>query len=273
MKYPISSIDQAKKSEKYGYFSSEADKFEEIWDSLGIYSESGTPARHPLVYLLEAADDIAFSIADLEDGSKKGLVRFQGLLDIFEAIENPTEQERAFREKAKNISIPSNYPETDTDSIRIQNLRIMVHAEMIVAVLDEFIHHQQEILLGTYRGSLLENSEARNIRKVFSDIAKHNLFGDKHVITLELMGDSVLSYLLEIFTDAVLSEERNRPRSHEGKIYALISDNYKFISQNHPSTTVPDSVYNRLLLFNDFVSGMIDRYAISLYQKLKGMGS
>lgn len=282
IKYPKSSIDgNKKKSEnicdkKFGFFFSEKKFFDEIWDTLEIKDTKKNNSRHPLTYLLEASDDIAYSIADLEDGTKKGIINYDDLLHELEKVakfdtvnKNINED---FYNSAKDIQekIEEDKNLPNKSEVAIQRLRIKAQTLMTIAVLKEFEANYDSILAGEYNKDLLESSQAGDIRRLLKKMAS-KIFAYKPILKQEIMGGKVLSFLLEEFVTAALSERRDQIKTKEGKIYKLISDNYKYIKQFYPSQNPNSSIYNRLLLVNDFISGMTDNYALSLYKELNGI--
>lgn len=279
IKYPFSSMtgnDESKSllHKKFGYFSTEEGFFREIWDKLEIKDINGIDTRHPITYLLEASDDIAYSIADIEDGTKKGIITFK---EIIEGLElncktYKTRTNRKILRKAKIIykEVYKNMDFPNKDDSAIQQFRIVVQGIMINAVIKEFKKNYYSIMNGTYNRDILESSEAGDIRRLTKKFAC-KIFDSPNVIKQEILGERVLTFLLEQFIEAALSDERNETKTKHGKIFSLISDNFKYIKKNHPSKKPPNTEFNRILLVNDFISGMTDNYALKLYKDLNGI--
>lgn len=117
-------------------------------------------------------------------------------------------------------------------------------------------------------------SEAKNVREAFKSLATNYVFKDKSTITVELVGEKVITGLLDLFIEAVTSNKRSDNRTKQGKLYSLISSNYRFIAEQYPCARDEDgepSLYDRLMLLTDFVCGMTDSYALDLYRKLTGV--
>ncbi|WP_242435509.1 dGTP triphosphohydrolase [Bacillus toyonensis] len=272
MKYPWAS-DNAKaiSKKKFGYFSSEQDLFEVLCKEVGIGDR-----RHPATYLLEAADDIAYLTADVEDGVKKGIVKWE---EEYNNISNYLESEynedfnrlKFYREEAKKNKVPNK------DLVNVQNFKIAAQGIMIRAVIDVFKNRYEDIMSGTFQGGLLEASTAKGLKKELTKISINCCYNNPEVLTLELVGDRVIGELLNLFVDAVVDiHEEPKTKSKKEKLFHLISENFRHIqsidNNGLPSIKFEElSLYDRLLLITDFISGMTDSYAVSLHQKLLGV--
>lgn len=271
IKYPKSSVDGNKSEwkdigleyKKFGFFQSEKNEFSVINNTLELNGH-----RHPLVYLLEAADDIAYSVSDIEDGCKKGSINWEILMDTFSSDK--------YKEDVKCEKI----------SCRIQNLykeltekkfphklllvakecRIRIQIEMINDIVATFMDNHTKILRGDFKSELLKESESHLLRDLTEKLAQYN-FNSKSVSKMELVGDNVITFLLNNFVDAVESDDRNNGKTKEGKLYNLISNHYKYIYDNSP---YENDLYSRYLLVTDYISGMTDTYALTLYNELRG---
>lgn len=278
LKYPRSSIEGNKSNQyrkdnelgvsykKFGYLQSESDRFNQVRMFTGLKGY-----RHPVTFLLEAADDIAYSAADLEDGCKKNVLDYQTIVDI---LSKHLLDGNDYDQHILN-SFKREYEEnkrSDRLDNAVQKLRIMAQGYMIKSIVKEFLIRQEDILLGEFDEEIIDVSDAKRLRKAFKDLARV-IFDDKDIIIREYTGGRVIEGLLEMFVEAVISEERNDTRTKQGKLYLLISKNYKDIMYTHPYETVngEPSLYDRLLLVTDFVCGMTDTYALDLYRRLTGI--
>lgn len=275
LKYPRSSNEGNQKNgttsyKKFGYFQAEKYSFEEIRRCTGTNG-----FRHPLAFLLEAADDIAYSAADIEDGLKKNVLTFDIIrktLGKFLDFSNEKEKEIFDKFELYYNEAHSNYE--DKAEIAVQRFRTIAQGFMIDSVVKTFNEKQTQILDGTFDEDIVLASEAKNLRLAFKHMANNYIFQDKSIILKELVGQQVISGLLDFFVGAVTSQNRFKSNTKEGKLYSLISPNYRFISENYPSKRDEDgsvSLYDRLLLVTDFICGMTDSYAFELYQKLTGV--
>jgi len=269
IKYPRSSSEGWKKNKdssykKFGYFSSEKESFKKIFDSLGIKNKNNEVVRYPLVYLLEAADDIAYTVADIEDGCKKGVLGLEIIKEkLFKYCDITSEKEREILKSLEVIEVDFEYPKPF--EIAIQVTRKKLQDFMMDSVVDTFIEYYDEIMEGSYKGELLKNSKACWVEHAFRELLEI-LISEKEVIKLEVAGDAIIRVLLKEFTDAVSSPNREIVGTKEQKLFRLISSNYRFLMKKYPDTK--NKLYNELHLVTDFVCGMTDTYALDLYQAI-----
>ncbi|MEC3249082.1 deoxyguanosinetriphosphate triphosphohydrolase [Bacillus cereus] len=272
MKYPWASDNpKAIKKKKFGYFTSEQELFEDLCKEVGIGDR-----RHPATYLLEAADDIAYLTADVEDGVKKGIVKWEeeyNKISGYLKINYSEEFERL--EKYRKQTIEKKVP--NKDLVNVQNFKVTAQVIMIKAVIEVFKNRYEDIMSGTFEGGLLEASTARELEIKLKDISKEYCYSDSEVLTLELVGDRVISELLTLFVDAIVDiHEKPKTKLKKEKLFHLVSENFRHI-QSIDKNGLPSiefehlPLYNRLLLITDFISGMTDSYAVNLHQKLLGV--
>lgn len=309
IKYPRSSDEGNKKSEKisckkYGYLQSEKDIFNKIVKNTGLINKDGIIFRNPIVYILEAADDIAYSASDIEDGIKKGLLTIDYLkkeiIKVFlnkyklkkeekfinELINGVKIDDKTFnliktngtmrelslylkldyREKSIMKAIYDNIETGDPNDqyIRAQMLRVSIQGYMIACVVDEFKQNYESIKKGTYEKELLNESNAGSLRKVLKDITVKKIFNSKDILKNELAGYKVITRLLELFINAVVIEKDD---DKGRRLYNLISDNYRNMYEKKADKTI----YDEIQLVVDFISGMTDYYALDLYKHLQGI--
>ena len=259
VKYPFSSIDGNKKTEnpfqkKFGYFCSERDAYLEISAELGLK----TGLRHPLTYLVEAADDIAYSVCDIEDGCKIGLIRLADLQEKFKGTDGETELQR----------LTGKYSFDDDRELFVQQFRIAMQSKMIRDVVKTFCDNIDSIVNGDFKRDLLSASDSAAIREVFKDLGDIN-FSHKSVLKRELLGDTVITYLLNILTDAVFSHSPDeKETSKNNKIISLICSKKKD-AEILKST---GNTYEKFQKIVDYVSGMTDSFALRMYQEFTGKG-
>jgi len=269
IKYPRSSTEGCKKNKdtsykKFGYFSSEKKSFEKIFDTLGIKNKDGEIVRYPLVYLLEAADDIAYTIADIEDGCKKGVLGLDIIKNkLIKYCDLKDQKEREILESLDVIEVDLDYPKPF--EIAIQVTRKKLQDFMMDSVVDTFIDYYDDIMKGDYKGELLKDSKASWVEYAFRELLEI-LINEKEVIKLEVAGDRIIRVLLKEFTDAVASPNRDIMGTKEQKLFRLMSSNYRFLMKKYPDTK--NKLYNELHLVTDFICGMTDSYALDLYQAI-----
>jgi len=275
LKYPWSSADpKAEQKEKFGFFQSEAD--------LGrrIIEETGLITRHPATYLLEAADDLAYLFADLEDAVKKGHLPWARLYEELirdDALWGAFEGNRKALKKDMDQLSRSDVPAEEFDLISARYFKISGQVMGIDAVYGEFVQHYEDIMAGRYqRKCLLEAPSIKafidRVRKVCIEFA----YGNREVLSLELVAKSVVNTLLDRFIPAALDEGAEDSRCESGKLYRLISRNFEYIQKlDENSVYCRDrrlSPYQRVQLAVDFISGMTDSYALKLHKRLLGLG-
>ena len=274
IKYPISSLELKNSSmSKIGYFKSERDIFREIAECTNIY-----PARNPLVYILEASDDIAYLLGDLEDAFNKKIVSH----DLFMMKYSEFVKEKGFKEKtleeslsfylSKNYDIAKEeYGYEDPGEYALKSFIIRLNGYLKNSVIEEFIDSYDKIMDGKYEGDLIGNSKAHEIAAFLRNISKEYVYTNDKVVENELVGYKIIHYLLDTFIPAALNKDVKPYDGYDGKLYSLISKNYRFVCENNINKDDCSEEYLRLLLVTDFICGMTDSYAADLYQKIKGM--
>ena len=247
---------------KYGYYQVDKEKYNEINETLNLNNE-----RHPLCFLLEAADDVCYSVSDIEDGFKKGTINANILVE--EMLETEFHKNPLCKKLCEMIRLLEyDYAGYENKNALIaQKIRIFAHTEMVKWAADTFIREHEKIISGIYQNELIKDSPAYLLRKFFSKIAKYNFTSDE-VLTKELSGEEVLSYLLKRFYKAALSDDCNDSKTTDGKLYRLIAHQFKYVMDK---TDYHNKKYLKVLLVIDYISGMTDNYALTMYKKLKGM--
>ena len=256
VKYPYGSDAATGKKHKYGYFVSEREIFGEIADEQGIIRLSDNPARycrHPLVYLVEAADDITYQVMDVEDAHKLKILSTAETKEIFFAFWDDDSEMRA---KANDIFL------TVTDSNeQISFLRAMLINKLAGECVAAFIAYYDEIMNGRYNLSLIDSLSgiSASAMKNCSSISVQRIYNHSSVVEVELAGYRILGALLDDFIDATLN-----PQSHYAKkLLALLPEQFR--------CPCDSSTYTQIQSILDFVSGMTDLYALELYRKIRGI--
>lgn len=276
IKYPVSSVEIDKESgdirtKKMGYFFADRENF---WD---VQEATGTNGRrHPLAFLLEAADDIAYRTADIEDAVKKGCISYETLfreLTGYRAKEQGDAYKRvvSWLEDKYNKALEKGY--ADPGQYAVQNWIISARGQMIAGVTDSFVRHYGEIMEGTYGQDLASASSMGLLMEALGDIAYRYAFQTRPILQLEIGAQRIFEFLLERFVDAVLPYDTELPMTQvQEKLVALISENYrriyKLCSQGKGEE---EKLYLRLLLVTDYICGMTDSYARDMYQELNGI--
>lgn len=249
IKYPHTST-FAGKSGKFGFFTTEEEVYRKISSELGIPEISpGRFCRHPLVWLVEAADDICYQIMDIEDAHKLKILSTEVVTDLLLGFFSPEEQER----KKRGLSHL-----TDPNE-KVGYLRSGAIGGLVRACASEFAEHEEELLNGTYHGSLTANLTG-HLKDAFDRVAQtaiDHIYQAPEVVDIEIAGNRIITYLMEKLIDAVMYPDKNF-----SQLLLL-----KFPQQYDASA--PD-IFTRLQAVLDHVSGMTDVYALDLFRKLNG---
>ena len=269
IKYPCNSLvgNQGNASteigrKKFGYFVTEADRYAAINDYLGLDNR-----RSPLTYLLEAADDIGYCAADIEDGIKVGAIKVGQIFDIFDETltfnhDRVMARMNAIRDRFKGEGKLNN-------ALVGQNIGTYLQHEVLDAAIDSFVSHYDDIMEGRLEHELIDVSSASDIRDAFRRI-QHLMFQSKVKVKKELAGWEVMHGLLDIFMQGCESDTFNATaNTYASHLYNTISMNFR---QNYEQQeTYPNDFYNRIRLVVDFITSLNDRDAIDLYLELKGV--
>ena len=282
IKYPVPSVGIDKnsgniKNKKMGYYYAESDLFEDITSSTGAGN-----MRYPLTYLLEAADDIAYKTADIEDAVKKGLISFEDLIGDLKS-ERYSGACRNDEEKAEYEALVEKLAElrkrsetrgvSGPDVNAVQNWIIHVQTYLLRRATRSFCDNYAAIMSGSFASDLLSASKARPISEALSDIAYKRAFLSKQILRLEIAAGTMLDFLLDKLAYAAVDFDTDKKLSSiDKKLMSIISDNYiqnyRFYSKDKDEG---EKLYLRLLLVTDSICGMTDSYAKTLYQELSGI--
>lgn len=241
---------------KYGFFQSEKDLFRKVADETGLIrknigSSSLFWSRHPLCFLVEAADDICYRLMDLEDGFHLGLLSFRDTEELLSALVGKSELK--------------NYEARDEND-KIGYLRAKAFNELIGQISEVFVSEEDRILEGNLENDLINLIPAAETLRVIKKISVEQIYSHSSVIEREAAGYEVLGGLLDIFITAVNAYSEHNTGAKHRKILQLLPA--QFINEGG---TQENDLYNRLLQITDFVSGMTDSYAVSLFRKIKGI--
>jgi len=255
IKYPWASCSGIKK--KYGYFQSEKETFSRIMSELGIAcvdKEKNIYARHPLVYLVEAADDICYQIMDIEDAHKLRILSYEETVGLFMNFLTEVEKDEAkFNEVFKEVS---------DNNEQLAYLRAKVIGKLVNECTNIYLDNYKEIMDGTFNKSLISHLSdvTAQAMDIVADTAFRRVYKHPMVAEVELSGFKILGTLVDEFTKAVLNSEL-----HYSKMLLPFMPQQYLIEEDA-------SVYQKIQTVLDFVSGMTDVYALDLYRKLQGTG-
>ena len=256
VKYPFSSS-LAGRHGKFGFFQTEAEDYRKIADELGLICKSkpGEPlkyARHPLVYLVEAADDICYEIMDIEDAHKLKILSFEEtthlLLGFFDE-----DMRREITERIREEGVTDN-------NEQIVYMRASVIGKLENECVRTFVEHEEEILNGTFNGSIIDHIAPlqREAYRRCTEISYQKIYHSKPVLDIELSGYKIMETLMSVFVEAAV----NPKRFYSQQLIRRVSSQYDIHS---------DDVETRIMAVIDYISGMTDVYALDIYQKIKGV--
>ncbi len=249
VKYPYSSLHAGEKG-KFGFFSSEEEIFRRVATQLGMpETDSGKFARHPLVYVTEAADDICYQIMDLEDAHKLKIIGLQEVVELLLGFFGSTDKERMQR-MMNHLDDPNE---------KIAYLRSNAIGAMVVDCADVFSKNEETILAGEFRGTLVDNMNPR-LKDAYAKCcatAWNKIYCAPEVVDIELAGNRIITYLLDTLMDAVMNPDKNYSRL----LLNIIPGQYD---------TSASTLYERIQSVLDHISGMTDVYALDLFRKLNG---
>jgi dGTPase len=240
---------------KFGFFQSEKELFKEVAIETGLIKKAFDKfdwwSRHPLAYLVEAADDICYRIMDLEDGFRLGLLTFKETEEILNSL--------ITQEELKG------YPERN-DNDKIGYLRAKSISDIVQQLANVFIDEENNILSDKFENDLISVIPSAKSLKEIKDISVIRIYSYRSVVEREAAGYEVLGGLLDSFINAVNEAAEGKASFKNNNLLKLIPTQFL-----HSIGRPHDDLYTRLLLITDFVSGMTDSYAVSLFRKIKGI--
>jgi dGTPase len=250
VKYPYSSSLAGKKG-KFGFFTTEREAFERIAAQLGLIALGDARyCRHPLVYLVEAADDICYQVMDIEDGHKLKIISTEETINVLTAFFNDDRKQHMHR-MMDSVADPNE---------KIVYLRSCVVGQLVQECAATFVAHEQEILDGTFHGSLIDHVSplATEGYRRCSELAYEKLYRAGYVVDVDLAGSRIINLLLEKLIDAVLHPERNYSQ--------LLLNKFPQQYDVHAPT-----LFEKIQAVLDHISAMTDIYALNLYRQLDGI--
>ena len=256
VKYPYSST-QASKKGKFGFFKSEEDIYRRIATELGIKQLETTGegvryVRHPLVYLVEAADDICYEIMDIEDAHKLKILSFEETKSLLLGFFSEEVQEKM---KQRIVE----------EHITDPNEKVVYMRASVIGLLERecagaFVDYEQEILEGTFDGCLLDHvsSHTREAYRHCTKISRERIYNSKPVLDVELSGYQIIETLMDKMTQAISQPDLY----YSQQLINRVSSQYDIRSTD---------LETRIMAVIDYISGMTDVYALDVYQKINGI--
>lgn len=254
VKYPCESGGGGKKG-KFGFFADDEEIYFKIADELGILRFPGDKARfarHPLVFLVEAADDICYEIMDIEDSHKLKILTFEEtsnlLLGFFDDEARAGIQQRIIDEDI-----------TD-DNEKVIYMRACVIGKLENLCVQVFVDNEEAILNGAFKDALIDHIPQLQ-RAAYcrcQQVSATKIYRSKPVLDIELSGYNILQTLMEQFTNAAVHPDKHYSR----QLIRRVSSQYDINSAD---------LETRILAVIDYISGMTDIYALDIYQKINGI--
>ena len=244
-------------AKKHGFFAAEQEHYQSVASATGVIEKiKGTYwKRHPLAFLVEAADDICYRIIDLEDGFRLGHIDFGTTQDLLVQLigsdMSPQRLEKITGEKEK-----------------VEYLRAKAINTLIFAAADVFVAKEAEIQTGEFDSELLASlSDKRSALEDIKKLSRQKVYSARPVLEVEAAGFEVLGGMLDMFVEAVNEvAKKDRPHPKSKKLLQLMPP--QFLGEDGKPDMDP---YLRLIKVTDFVCGMTDGFAVSTFKKIRGI--
>ncbi len=275
MKYPISSADlktnNPNQYKKIGYNFSERALFQDIDSSMGLKGN-----RHPLSYLLEAADDIAYRTSDLEDAMVKKVISFPQIVEGFQQYEMLQKGASGDDVKKYTNKLQEIYQEELSKNGRkpeltaVQRWNRYIQGVMIQDAGNAFVKHYEEIMEGNFRGDLFDATVSGCIIHAIAKLSERLIYTSSIKTRTELFGRRVIDSLLSQFMPAAIVYDTEEETTFiEKRTIDTVSEFYKSMYHSEAQgKSQEEKLYLRILMITDYISGMTDNYAKKLYQEL-----
>lgn len=265
VKYPSGSLDGFDKksglmsTKKSGYFDSEQEVYESIATTLGIPKKQGYDtvyARHPFVYLTEAADDICYRIIDMEDAHRLDIVTIDKIKELFLPFFDNTDS------YLNREYVAGKMDRLNDANQQVQYLRAVWIGLMTNKLAEAFMQNEEALLAGTLEKDLMKCLPEREQKLIddINDFSFRYIYNYKSVVEIEIAGYNVIGGLLKEFVHAVLYPQ-------ESKSYKML----QLVPAQYPINKEGEDLYNNIQSVVDFISGMTDLYAIDMYRKITGI--
>ena len=262
LKYPTQSTEALAQAghcpasrKKFGFFQSEGGLINKVASATGLLKRRGvenTWCRHPLAFLMEAADDICYRIVDLEDGFRLNRVSYADAFNLLRAIATDVKQ--------------SDLDLRNDDLARIGYLRAIAIRQLVLQVVEVFLDNEEGLLNGKFDMPLSEEIRCHKELNEIKKTMRQNVYNTRSVLETEAAGFQIIPGLLDLFWSAVTADEMSSIRRRSEKVLQLIPEEF-----HGPVGPEAEKAYERLLRISDYVTGMTDSYALSIYRKLNGI--
>lgn len=271
IKYPVSSVEICPDSgnireKKLGYYYADREIFDDV------QKETGTNGRrHPLTFILEAADDVAYKTADIEDAYVKGFISYYRLCEELRKMKNQGESFRPLEKLESLYERALERKERNPETYAIKNWIVRVQGFVIRCATEGFTSHYDEIMAGKWEHDLFYGTEAEELMYLLGDMAYRYVFDSPQIYKMEVSESVIINDLMDKFMKSILTFDQTkiRPDSMDIRMVSFISDNYKkaYFCQSKGKSE-EEKMYLKLLLVTDYICGMTDSYAKRLYLEL-----
>lgn len=271
IKYPWTSTSASArpKDDKFGVFQSELPYFREIAAAVGLpaRAEADWYHRHPLVYLMEAADDFCYGLLDLEDGLEMGILKWEQIYEVLKPLIDPRD-----RDKVQN----------DLNSVSSGRKPSLIRGKIISRCVESatstFIRYESELMTGNHSDLIsLCDGDIKTYVKEAKELASREIFSDRKKIELEIGAYSAIATLLDVICGAVTEyiEAKGGTLSFKAKRVVDLLGEETLTASSTPwhSQDISEAKYFALMRVMDFISGMTDHYAVYLTKQFRGTGS
>ncbi|RKF05089.1 dGTPase [Tenacibaculum lutimaris] len=255
LKYPKESLPKKPTKhivdKKYGFFQSEKAAFLEIAEDLGLLkkeSEGISYYRHPLAYLVEAADDICYTIIDFEDGINLGLIEEDYALEYMIKL-------------VKDTIDSKKYHSLQHQKDRVSYLRALAIGVLINEAVTIFLENEEDILNGTFDKGLLDKCKYEAQINDIIKISVDKIYRSKEVVEKEVAGYKIIADLLDVFVTALNNKFENKQSNYDKLVLNLLPEEYQ---------QEREDLYDRIMQVCSYIAGLSDGYAIRLHRKLMG---
>ncbi len=285
-KYPNSGVvnENYIGTKKHGVFTSESDILEKMIENCNMKTPEGKIIRHPLSFLVEAADSISYSVMDIEDGMSMGWYSFDELIEQLNKYLTKLSngKKRSVLELLK-LDFEKKQIDKNDHKRRMCDFRVSAIRYLVDLAIRNFKNNLEDIDKGKYSKELIEDGDY--LSKAFQEFAQNNIFPQREIEQIELTGNSVINGLLDILLECAFNPDK-KFRNH---LKSVISNTFLKVAQREDEKSISQceytfiskfdvlnfdieklSNYSKLRTIVDLISGMTDRYAVSMYQKLSG---
>lgn len=255
MKYPKESLPKRPTKriadKKYGFFQHEKEVFTEVAEELGLIATGKdgnvSHCRHPLTFLVEAADDICYTIIDFEDGINLGLIAEEYALEYLINL-------------VRDSINTAKYNALTSTEDRLAYLRALSISTLINDAVRIFLDHEEEILAGDFHVALLERSRFKAQIDDIIKISISHIYQSQEVVQKEIAGYRILNTLLDIFCGAVMREFAGEATNYDALVLGMLPERFREAKD----------AYGKLLSVSQFVAGLTDGKALLIFNKING---